>query len=60
MKYIIDEVIIDEVLENLVLESSKYAAEKTGSYPNFSKAQLLTYIGMYYLMGIVRFPKIDD
>ena len=35
-----------EVLENLVLESNKYAAEKTGSYPNFAKAQLLTYIGL--------------
>ena len=29
--------IMDEVLENLVLESNKYAAEKTGSYPNFTK-----------------------
>ena len=24
------------------------------------KAELLTHIGMYYLMGIVRVPKIDD
>ena len=52
--------ITDDMLENLVLESNKYATEKTGSCPNFTKAELLTYIWMYYLMGIVRVPKIDD
>ena len=52
--------ITDDMLENLVLESNKYATEKTGSCPNFTKAELLTYIGIYYLMGIVRVPKIDD
>lgn len=50
----------DDMIENLVLESNKYATEKTGSCPNFTKAELQTYIGMYYLMGIVRLPKIDD
>ena len=33
---------------------------KQAHVPNFTKAELLTYIGMYYLMGIVRVPKIDD
>ena len=50
----------DNMIDNLVEESNKYATEKTGSCPNFTKAEMTTYFGIYYLMGIVRLPKIDD
>jgi hypothetical protein len=50
----------DDMIENLVEESNKYATEKTGLCPNFTKAEMTTYFGIYYLMGIVRLPKIDD
>ncbi len=50
----------DDMIENLLLQSNKYATEKTGLCPNFTKAELQTYFGIYYLMGIVRLPKIDD
>jgi hypothetical protein len=50
----------DDMIENLVLESNKYATEKTGLCPNFTKAELRTYFGMYYMIGIVRLSKIDD
>lgn len=48
------------MIENLVLHSYKYATEKTGSCPNITKAELQTYFGIYYLMEIVRLPKIND
>ena len=50
----------DDMLENLAVESNKYATEKTGSCPNFIKAEIRTYFGIYYMMVIVRLPKIDD
>ncbi len=50
----------DDMIENLVLQSNKYATENTGLCLNFTKAELQTYFGMYYLMGIVRLLKIDD
>ena len=50
----------NDMVENLVTESNKYATEKTGVCPNFTKEELQTYIGIYYMMGIVRLPKIDD
>ena len=49
----------DDMIGNLELETNKHGTEKTGSCPNFTKAELQTYIGMYNLMGIVRLPKID-
>ena len=48
------------MIDNSVEESNKYATEKTGSCPNFTKAEMTAYFGIYYLMGIVRLPKIDD
>lgn len=56
----VDMFLTDDMIENLVVESNKYATEKTGSCPNFTKAELRIYFGIYYLMGIVRLPKIDD
>ena len=50
----------DDMINNLVEESNKYATEKTGSCPNFTKTEMTTYVGIYYLMGIVRLPKIDN
>jgi hypothetical protein len=56
----VDMFLTDDMIENLVVESNKYATEKTGSCPNFTKAELRIYFGIYYLMGIVRLSKIDD
>jgi hypothetical protein len=50
----------DDMIDNLVEESNKYATEKTGSCPNFTKTEMTTYVGIYYLMGIVRLPKIGN
>lgn len=47
----------DNMLQNVVFETNKYATEKTGTCPNFMKAELETYIGIYYMMGIIRFAK---
>ncbi|CAB4001872.1 Hypothetical predicted protein [Paramuricea clavata] len=50
----------DYIIDNLVEESNKHATEKTGSCPNFTKTEMTAYVGIYYLMGIVRLPKIDN
>ena len=52
--------VTDDMIGNSVLGSNKYGIKKTGSCPNFTKAELQTYIGMYNLMGSVKLPKIDD
>jgi hypothetical protein len=38
----------DDMIGNLVEESNKYATKKTGSCPNFGKAEMTTYFGIYY------------
>jgi hypothetical protein len=50
----------DDMIGNLVEESNKYATKKTGSCPNFGKAEMTTYFGIYYWLGMIRLPQIYD
>ena len=50
----------DDMLENLVFESNKYGTEKNGNSPNNTNEELETFIGIYFLMGIIKMPNIED
>ena len=50
----------DDMLENLVIESNKYGRENNGNRPNITKAELETFLGIYFSIGIIKMPKIED
>ena len=47
-------------MTNLVFESNRYGYEKNGNSLNITKEELETFIGIYFLMGIIKMPNIED
>ena len=52
--------VTDDMISNIVTETNKYATEKNGKAWNFTAKEIEIYIGIYFLMGLVNMPKLDD
>ena len=50
----------DDMLEHLAFESNKYGTEKNSNSPNITKEELETFIGIYFLVGIIKMRNIED
>ena len=52
----------DDMLENFVFESNKYGTnmQQIWNSPNITKEELETFIGIHFLMAIIKMPNIVD
>ncbi|KAK6172617.1 hypothetical protein SNE40_016235 [Patella caerulea] len=50
----------DDMLEKLACETNRYSLEKYGTIENFVKSDMDVFLGCYFMMGIVKLPKVSD